>query len=426
MKRATFLVLFSALTRALPASEAAQKVAENKLPANHARKSEDSFLSGAPFTYDQVLKLVGESPIPLRRRKDAIQNRGVDFSLTSEQIDKLKAAGATDDMLELIKTKAKPAPAAAAVRVAPKPPATGGMSLACEPAECEVSLDGKSIGPTLGGKLEVAKLTPRQWIVDFKKDGYIGRQYTVAVEADKTAPVSAALEANGATQEAFGAALFKKVIEAVGGETGVQALGSVQAIGSTTVWGRDGSSVRWTLLLRNRPDRSLFQARAGAGILHEVAFIGSQYNTSKNLKGQEALDLPTHFGFIRDAMLAAVISRLQNPEFKMTAKSMLPAAGEEYSLFAERGTEKIAVGLDSQLRPERVRITTATGVGSATITYADYFRGDKAFWPKTLQIKPDSWQHGIEVRFDSVELSPRFFTDNDFKMKGKPLVPIGN
>ncbi len=425
MKTSTFFVSTGTVLVALDTSLPAQKVAENKLPVHAGKKTDDPFLNGGPFTYDQVLKLAGDSPIPLRRRKDAIQSRGVDFSLTSEQIDKLKAAGAPDDMLELIKSKAKPA-AAAVVHAVPKPAPSGGMSVECNPAECEISLNGKSIGPTLGGKLEIAKLTPGKWVVDFRKDGYIGKQSTVTIEADRTAPALATLAPNGVTQEAFGAALFKKIIDAVGGEPGVQALSSVQAVGSTTIWARDGSSVRWTLLLRNRPDRSIFQARAGAGILHEVAFIGNQYNTSKNLKGQDALDLPTHFGFIRDAMLAAIISRLQNPEFKMTAASMSPPAGEEFSLFAERGTEKISVGVDSQLRPERVRITTATGVGSATITYADYFKGDKAYWPKTLQIKPDSWQHGIEVRFDSVELSPRFFNDGDFKMKGKPLTNIGN
>src|SRR5579862_1659233 len=157
MKRATLFVLFIALFGALlPAFLTAQSVAENRLPSSHAKKSDDPFLNGAPFTFDQVLKLVGESPIPLHRRKDAIQARGIDFAGTPEEIDKLKAAGATDDMLELIRSKAKGSSAASA-HVAPKPalPASsGGIALACSPGECEVSLNGKSIGPTLGGKLE--------------------------------------------------------------------------------------------------------------------------------------------------------------------------------------------------------------------------------------------------------------------------------
>lgn len=424
MKPATFSVLSRALLAALPMLLAAQHVAENKLPVTHAKKTDDPFLNGAPFTFDQVLKLVGDSPIPLHRRKDAIQARGIDFQGSPEELDKLKAAGATDDMLELIKSKAKMSTAAVAHVVAPKPAPTGGMTLNCAPNECEVSLNGKSIGPTLGGKLEVSKLTPGKWVVDFKKDGYVGRQNTVTVEPDKVATLSTVLDPDRATQESYGAGLFKKMIEAIGGAEGLPSLASVQAVGSTTIFARDGSSVRWTLLVRNTPDRALFQAKAG-NILHEVAFVGSQYNNSKNLKGPEALDLPTHFGFIRDAMLAAVIARVQTPEFKMSAAHPLPAEGEEFSLLADNGTVKISIGLDNQSRPERVKITTATGVGSAVITYADYFKTDKGYWPKSMQIKPDGWQHGIDVKFDTVDLVPRF-AENDFKLKGKPIATLPN
>ena len=59
------------------------------------------------------------------------------------------------------------------------------------------------------------------------------------------------------------------------------------------------------------------------------------------------------------------------------------------------------------------------------INYSDYYKGEKGYWPKSVQIKPDGWQHGIDVRFDTVDLTPRF-TENDFKMRGKPLVNMGN
>ena len=423
MKRSTLFVLSSVVFGAMPALLPAQHVAENKMPSARAKKTDDPFLNGAPFTLEQMLKLVGDSPIPMHRRKEAIQARGVDFPGTPEELDKLKAAGATDDVLDLIRSKTRQSTVAVA-HAAPKPLPTGGMSLSCSPNECEVSLNGKSIGPTLGGKLEVSKLSPGKWVVDFSKDGYIGHQSTVVVEADKVASLDTELEPNRASLEAYGTALFKKMIQAVGGDDGLQALGSVQAVGSTTVWSHDGTSVRWTLLLRNRPDRALFQARAG-NILHEVSFIGSQYNNSKNLKGNDALELPTHFGFIRDAMLVAVISRLQNPEFKIWAKHTLPVEGEEFTLFGENNAEKVSIGLDRELRPARVKIVTTTGVGSATIVYSDYYKGERGYWPKSVQIMPDGWQHGIDVRFDTVDLTQKF-TENDFKMRGKPLVNMSN
>jgi len=75
----------------------------------HAKKT-DSFLTGDPFTLEQVLLLLKQDAIPLRRRKEAIENRGVAFALSSDALAKLESAGATDEILDVIKSKAKAAP----------------------------------------------------------------------------------------------------------------------------------------------------------------------------------------------------------------------------------------------------------------------------------------------------------------------------
>ena len=59
------------------------------------------------------------------------------------------------------------------------------------------------------------------------------------------------------------------------------------------------------------------------------------------------------------------------------------------------------------------------------ITYADYFKGEHAFYPKSVQIKPDGWAHGIEVHFDSVDVGAKL-NANDFKLRGKPLMTVAN
>jgi hypothetical protein len=236
--------------------------------------------------------------------------------------------------------------------------------------------------------------------------------------------VSATLDPDRAAREAFGKQLFQKMVRALGGDDGLKTLGSVQAIGSTTLWGHDGTSVRWTLLMRNRTDRALFQARAGR-ILHEVMFEGSEFKASKNLKGDDALQLPTDFGMIRDNQLPALIARLQGPNFRLVSNHPDPVAGEDYSIVAESGTEKISIGLDADSRPQRIRIATDAGIGSALITYSDYIQNGNAFYPKTMLIKPDAQQQGIEVRFDKVELNPNL-KDPDYKLRGKALVELEN
>lgn len=387
----------------------------------HSKKPSESFLTGDPFTLDQVLLLLKQDAIPLRRRKEAIENRGVAFPLSSDAISKLEAAGAPEEILDLIKTKAK---AAAPVAVAPKPVAKGMLSLTCAPAECQVSLNGTAIGPTSNGKLEVAGLTPGNWLVNFKKEGFTEHQSTVVVEPAMSSTVTVTLDPDRAAREAFGKTLFQKMIRALGGDDGLKTLASVQATGSATLWGRDGSSVRWTLLMRNRPDRGLFQAKAGR-ILHEVMFEGSEFKASKNLKGDDALQLPTDFGMIRDNQLPALIARLQSANYKLLANHPDPVAGEDSSIVAESGTDKISISLDANLRPQRVRITTDAGIGSVLITYSDYIQSGNAFYPKTMLIKPDGQQQGVEVRFDKVDLNPSL-KDTDYKLRGKPLLELDN
>jgi PEGA domain-containing protein len=422
MRHATQTILWTAALLAPFAAFCQTQTAALKPPQSaHGKKSDDPFMSGPPFSFDQVLRLLGEDAIPLHRRQQAIRSRGVDFAWTQDRIDKLKAAGASADTIDAIKSKAKMV--AAAPTPPPKPPPTGGISVTCAPLECDVIVKGSPRGSTQNGTMELTQLAPGKWTIDLQKAGYIASQSVVTVEADKLIPVSATLEPTRATQEGFGSSLFGKVVEALGGVDGVRVLSSVQATGSVTILTADGKSVRWSLMMRNRPDRALFQARGGGGILHEVAFLGSEYRASKNLKGPDALELPTDFGFVRDYQLAALMTKLSDPQFKLWSLHPVPVSGEEYSLFAESGTEKYAIALDSESRPQRIKITTATGVGSGLIIYGDYYKKEKASYPKTLQIKSEGRQQGIDVRFDSVDLSPNL-TDLDYKLKGKPLMRL--
>jgi hypothetical protein len=418
------ILLRAAFLAALLVCLAPGIIAEDPKPAAavHAKKTDDPFLTGAPLTFEQVLKLAGQDAIPLHRRKEAILSRGVDFSFSQDQADKLKAAGASDEILKAVRSKAKPVVAVSLPPPSPKKDPLGTVLLTCAPAECDISLDGTPIGTTQDGKLELKK-RPGKLVIDFNAKGYIGHQTTLMVEADRT-EVSMVLEPSRVTLEAFGADLLKKVVQAVAGADGLGELTTVQATGSLTVWNNAGSSVRWTLLMRNNPDRALFQAKAGA-ILHEVAFNGGEFTASKNLKGQDALDLPTDLGFIRDYQVSAILARVSGPQFKVVANHPLPAPNEEYPLVAENGTEKISIGLDSNLRPQKVLINTTTGVGAALISYSDYFKSEKAFYPKTVQIKPEGSPHGIDVRFDTVDLRLKL-NAADYRLRGKALMNLGN
>jgi PEGA domain len=406
MRSIVSILILTAFAAAVPTFAQNSRVAHSK-PA-------DSFLSGPPFTLDQVLKVIAQDAIPIKRRKEAIQDRGVDFSMTPEAVARLKAAGTAEDVLDLIKSKARPLPPPPEP---PKPPAVGGLRVSCAPAECDVSLNGNLRAATAGGVAELYGLEPGAYTVDLKHAGYISHQASVEVEADKTAGMSVTLKPTRETEERLGAELYQKMLQALGGETNLTPFGSLQATGSATTLISDGRTIRWAMRMRTRTNHALFQVKTGS-IEHEVLFIGNDITASKSLKGQEALELPAAFGFVRDNQLAALLARLNSKHYKMIPVQADPGADSEFALTGESDTDKISIGLDPDSRPRRIKITTETGLGSVLITYADYILVGQAWYPKSIVVKPDGQQHGIEVHFDRVEIDTTA-KDTDFKLRNK-------
>ena len=416
MRRFILLILSIAAFAAAPQTTAYAQIAAKP---SHANKPGDAFLSGAPFTLDQVIRIIGQDAIPIRRRREAIQNRGVDFTLSPAAVASLKAADAPEELMEVITSKAKPRPPPA-----PTPPAEGTVRVACAPVECDVAVNGTSRGTTIDGALELSGVKPGSYAIDLSRDGYVTRQNTVVVQPDQIASVSVALEPTRETQQTFGAALFQKIVKAIGGEDGIKDLSTLQAAGSATIFTPDGRTIRWNLRMRTRGDRALFQAASGA-VLYEVLFTGHEFATSKNLKGQEALELPTSLGFIRENHVAALLARLNTQQYKMAAARVEPSAGPEADLTAESGTDTVSISVDQDLRPQRIEVTTESGIGSLLIAYSDYAQVGHAWFPKSIQVKPKGKERGIEVHFDVVELDTKS-KDSDFRLKGRLFSTLYN
>ena len=66
----------------------------------------------------------------------------------------------------------------------PPPPVAGLVTLHCAPAECDVTVNGKSRSTT-GGALELPGLPVGEATVDFKKDGFEPQQ--IAIESHRRA-----------------------------------------------------------------------------------------------------------------------------------------------------------------------------------------------------------------------------------------------
>jgi hypothetical protein len=73
-------------------------------PAANPQGKLDPFFTGAPFSLNDVLQSIGN--IADKRLTLAILHRGVDFMPTSADLDRLKKAGASQDLLDAITTSA--------------------------------------------------------------------------------------------------------------------------------------------------------------------------------------------------------------------------------------------------------------------------------------------------------------------------------
>jgi len=202
------------------------------------------------------------------------------------------------------------------------------------------------------------------------------------------------------------------MVQALGGEAALPESLWFQAEGSVTIRTSDGRSARWNIFIRSKPGRALFQVMGG-GAFHEVSFDGSQFKTSKELKGDDGRELPIAFGLILDHQVAGLIARLNTPKFKFSS-------GGPLALIAESATETISIRLDSDLRPAHIKTVTATGLGSGIVTYSDYVQRGAISYPQSIQVKPDSTPHGVDVHFDRVDLRPQL-KDADYDLIGKPL-----
>ncbi|MGH9558922.1 MAG: hypothetical protein ACRD30_06740, partial [Bryobacteraceae bacterium] len=129
------------------------------LQAQRSRaKKEDPFFTGAPFSLDDLLQRIGV--ISDTRLREAVLRRGVNFSPTPADNDKMKKAGASAELIATIGVKAPPPPKPAAPPPPPKPVFAGTLTLECAPAECEISVDKKLRGTTATGALQVKDLPP--------------------------------------------------------------------------------------------------------------------------------------------------------------------------------------------------------------------------------------------------------------------------
>ncbi len=374
--------------------------------------------SGTAFGFDDVLKFV-EIEAPARMEK-ALENRGVTFYPTPEQKDKLKAAGATPEILAMIEKKGK------IYQPPPPPPApstAGPLTLGCAPAECEIDLNGKSLGLTKGGlkRIEGVPLGPQSTaIVDFKKDGYIGQQATIALKAATPFEGKVVLTPTEATLRKFGGQVFDALAATLGP---ARDAGSYKAAGSATLFPVGSPSRAYNIearldLANDRAFLEIFEDTNGKKKSLWRVYLKGQRTEAKGDKrltgSADAAEMENVIHKFRDYQLAALLARIAPQKSKVTADAPGLDGSSSVTLKAPGVTERYVVSIAANGLPEKLAVNNDSGLGLVTVAYGDYASAGKAKVPKSMDISIDKPKHGMNLRFDSITPATSW-ADKDFR-----------
>jgi hypothetical protein len=393
-------------------------------------REQDRLLSGPPFSLEQILGLLDVHPDRLSK---AIDNRGLTFKATPENLEALRRAGASAKLIELIQLRAPYKPV---VTPKPTPPAGGNLVLKCSPAECNVSIDGKLRGSTANGILQIKGLPPKQTVVDFEKDGYIGVQKTIAIAPGADVSNEVRLEPSEATKTQFGADLLSMTVQALGGDPGLADVASLSASGAAVVWNKDGQRTDWTFnTLLKLPKMVLFDLESSSGKFW-VSLIDDKYKSGGDrsklggLFGGSSADksrppgieeFDTSLRLFRDFQVSALIGRMRGSGYRVSADSGDPDDQGQFHLRSAGNAETYEVTLGREKLPILMKYESELGLGTGLeIVYSDYVEVGKGKYPSTTEIKlADAPHHGIEIKLETVMLAADL-REKDFNGRFKP------
>ena len=376
----------------------AEPFQHKKAPAN---TEQDSLLKGPPFSLDQIIRLVDLHP---ERLKMLITRRGVAFEATPQNLEELKKAGISNELIDVIqRTAPKHTTTAEAI------PQTGNLIVRCAPADCRISIDGRPHGSTKGGALEIQGLPVKKVVVDFEKDGFIGQQKSVQISAGKSTSSVVELGPTNATKAQWGTVVLTKATDAFGGDAGFRDSTSLYASGAAVIFNKDGQRTDWTLgALLKLPDLARLEFD-GSTVNFWVSLAGDKYKFGgKNKKLADASDFDSGVRLFRDLQVSAILNRIRKGDFRLSADSQNEDSAGEFRFHATSTTDGFEITLDRDGLPERIKYESEAGLGTGTeILYSNYAPLGKGKYPLTMIVKlPDAAHHGFELRFEKAMVVP--------------------
>ncbi|HYK60651.1 MAG TPA: serine/threonine-protein kinase [Bryobacteraceae bacterium] len=295
----------------------------------------------------------------------------------------------------------------------PKPDAArqGLLSIVCQPVDCDVwtnrTSNRKYIGSTIHGELSATLPEGPVKISATKADYEPDREEeTVAIGPDHPARVEFHLAVSRVSLDLEGRTLFRRMIQALGEQSGLRDAAAVLGSGFIEVYRRDGQPSRWPApeILIRPAGQSRFAIRK-AGQTYE--FTGAA--DGKRLpQDPEFAELAEELPLVTEYQLGRVVERLDGNGLNITATGLEARNGEAGEFRARGGAENYVVTLDSGYRPKEIRIESAGLHSGFRILFSAYESRGRTSYPKMTQVLlPGAPRRGVFVSFEKLELNPR-------------------
>src|ERR1017187_2145946 len=359
-----------------------------------------------------------------------VQMRGFCGQPTPGELEKIRLAGATPALMNLIAPPSthildpiKPPP--------PPPVKEGLLHVLCQPADCQVFVNGKLHGPTAGGELSET-LPPGLISVTAKREDYDVEPALLngEIKDKETTTIPFDLKVARIALETAGSKLFDRMFQALGGEEGIKALSFFKVKGPLICYDREGQQTAWDISANVKlPAEARFDvSRSGSKTAYQIANseIGMEWN-KKEKPSPQLEDLDLALRRFQDQQIARVVGHFRTGGFKFVASELTVKPGDEPVVTAEGGGQTYRIRIGTDMRPREILFESGLNKG-LKIIYSDYVESAGTAYPLSLEIQYlDSEHHGVAAKFRSVVLNPADVKDADLhlKKKGTGLSKLG-
>ena len=327
-----------------------------------------------------------------------IDLHGLSFTPTADDLERLKRASASSEMLQAIERAKKP----------PKPEVkTGKLIVACQPVDCAVWLNGISVGSTNAGVLPLPAVPEGSVRISATRADYEPdrKAADASIQPNETTSVEFALRPSREALVAAGRVLFQQMLNSLGSASD-PSFDALRASGTLQIDTTGEPRVTWSVVaLLSKRSEALFEASRNRE-KYEITQTPDGYIWKKAPKTKEARKLEDALRLVSDKQLSYLVQRLKDPNVVMIAPDLTRGDPMAPVFRAEASWGTWVITLDTARHPSQIEMESSGLSSGLRVRYSDYLEENGLSYPRDTEVILPNRTSGVKLRFDKVLVSP--------------------